>query len=104
MRTDGYFLETLIVASPVVVTLWWALFRRKIQRSRLNRWLISGATAFLMAPTFMAPYGTWFIYPAWCMVFHLYFGVDPFCVLLLCVIPVLVTTVLVYGLSSHLSS
>ena len=100
MHADGYLFETLAVTVPVTVTLWWLWFRGKFQHTRRVRLNLSCATAFLIGPTFMSPYGQWNIYPAWFMVIHLIFA-GPLAVFLYCVIPVLVVALTVYALSSR---
>lgn len=100
MDADGYLFQTLAVTVPLTMVLWWLWFRGKFQHTRRARLLLSFATAFLVAPTFMSPYGQWNVYPAWCMFIHLFFA-SPVAVFLFCVIPVLVFAALVYVLSSR---
>src|SRR3954471_14268907 len=101
MHADGYLFETLAVTVPITIALWWLWLCRKLQHTRRVRLLLSFATAFLIAPTFMSPYGQWNIYPAWFMFIHIIFA-DPLPVFLFCVIPVLFVAAIVYALSSRI--
>jgi hypothetical protein len=101
MHADGYLFQTLAVTVPIAAVLWWLWFRKKLQHTRRVRLLLSCATAFLVSPTFMSPYGQWNVYPAWFMFIHLLFA-GPIPVFLFCIIPVLVVASLVYALSSRL--
>ncbi len=100
MHADGYLFETLAVTIPVTVMLWWLWFRGKFQHTRRVRLFLSCATAFLVGPTFMPPYGQWNVYPAWFMFIHLLFA-SPVAVFLFCVVPVLALASIVYALSSR---
>ena len=100
MSADGYLFETLSVTAPLTGLLWWAWIRGWIQHLRSNRCLLSCTTAFLVGPTFMAPFGTWHAYPAWFMIIHLLFGAW-LGVLIYCVVPLLIVASLVYVLSSR---
>src|SRR5688572_13406382 len=101
MHADGFLFETLAVTVPLTVVMWWLWFRGKLKPTRRVRLLLSLATAFLVAPTFMAPYDQWNVYPAWFMFIHLFFA-GPVNVFLFCVIPMLAFATLVYALSSRL--
>ena len=100
MNADGYLFETLAVTVPITVALWWLWFRHKFRHTRRTRLVLSFATAFLVAPTFMAPYGQWNVYPAWFMFIH-FLMAGPLA-LLFCLVPVAAVATLVYALSSRL--
>ncbi len=100
MNADGYLFETLAVTIPITVVLWWLWFRHKFQRTRRVRLMLSFATAFLVAPTFLAPYGQWNVYPA-CFMFIHFLMAGPLA-LLFCLVPVVAAATLVYALSSRL--
>jgi hypothetical protein len=103
MHADGYLFETLAITVPITVVLWWLWLRWTFKHTRKGRIWLSFATAFLVAPTFMAPYGQWNVYPAWCIFIHILFA-SPVAVFVFCVGPILAVASIVYALSSHFHS